>query len=254
MTILKYYKHQGNISDISRHYNAFSRLSNARLTYSQNREWRNTQDGSLSSQLLVAFFGKTGYGKSSTVNAFFGNAIMETSDISACTRVCNSLDFELSPGHYLSLGDFPGVGESQYRDIEYLAMYKNFMKHATVVVYVVRADTRDYSIDESAYKTLFKEESERNKVIFALNFCDKVEPVSRVEQKVPTTAQMESINNKISSINSIFKPVNKVIPYSSATGWNMNKLANELVDVVINSGDLVLQNVAVSGNAGRWHY
>lgn len=239
MTILKYYKHQGNISDISKHYNAFSRLSNARLVSAQNRKWRNTQDDSLSNHLLVAFFGKTGYGKSSTVNAFFGNTIMETSDVSACTRVCNSLDFELSPGHYLSLGDFPGIGESEYRDIEYLTMYKNFMEHATAVVYVVRADTRDYSIDEAAYRTLFQKTSERKKVILAINCCDKIEPISRIKQKEPTAAQMESIHKKISSISSIFKPENKVIPYSATTGWNMDKLATEMVDVVIKSGDLI---------------
>ena len=239
MNILKYYKHKGHISEISRRYNIFSRLSNARLVPSPNRGWKDTQSGILSSELMVAFFGKTGYGKSSTVNAFFGNTIMETSDVSACTRVCNSLDFELSPGHYLSLGDFPGIGESEYRDVEYLTMYKNFMEHATAVVYVIRADTRDYSIDEAAYKILFQKTSERKKVILAVNCCDKIEPISRIKQKEPTTAQMESIHKKISSINSIFKPENKVIPYSAATGWNMDKLATEMVDVVIKSGDLV---------------
>lgn len=239
MTILKYYKHQGKISDISRHYKDFSRLSNTRVTSSKSREWINTHDGRESSQLLVAFFGKTGYGKSSTVNAFFGNSIMETSDISACTRVCNSLDFELSPGHYLSLGDFPGIGESEYRDVEYLRMYKDFMEHATAVVYVVRADTRDYSIDEAAYKILFQKPSERKKVILAINCCDKIEPISRIEQREPTAAQMESIHKKISTITNIFQPKNKVIPYSANTGWNMQNLAAEMIDVIIKSGDLV---------------
>lgn len=242
MTIIKYYKHKGHISEISRQYNAFSRLSNARLTSSTNRGWRDTQSGMLSSELMVAFFGKTGYGKSSTVNAFFGNAVMETSDVSACTRVCNSLDFELSPGHYLSIGDFPGIGESEYRDIEYLTMYKNFMQHATAVVYVVRADTRDYSVDESAYRTLFQQVSERKKVILAINCCDKIEPISRVAQKEPTAEQMCSIHEKIHNINKIFKPENKVIPYSAATGWNMDHLAAEMVNVVINSKELILKN------------
>lgn len=241
MTIFKYYKHKGHISEISKRYNIFSRLSNSRLASSTNREWRETQSGVQSNELLVAFFGKTGYGKSSTVNTLFGNSIMETSDVSACTRVCNSLDFELSPGHYLSIGDFPGIGENEYRDIEYLTMYKNFMQHATVVVYVIRADTRDYSIDESAYKTLFQQAYERKKVILAINCCDKIEPISRIEQEEPTAEQMHGIHEKIHSVNKIFKPENKVIPYSAATGWNMNQLAAEIVNVVIDSGELVLQ-------------
>lgn len=251
MTILKYYKHKGHISEISRRYNVFSRLSNASLASSTNRGWKDTQSGILSNELMVAFFGKTGYGKSSTVNAFFGNTIMETSDVTACTRVCNSLDFELSPGHYLSLGDFPGIGESQYRDTEYLTMYKNFMQHATAIVYIIRADTKDYSIDESAYKTLFQNTSERRKVIFAVNCCDKIEPISRVEQKEPTIEQMLSIHKKISIINNIFQPENKVIPYSATTGWNMNNLAAEIVNVVINSGELVLQKDLVLKNLWR---
>ena len=242
MTITKYYKHKGHISEISSRYNIFSRLSNARLASSTNRGWRDTQSGVLSNELMVAFFGKTGYGKSSTVNAFFGNTIMETSDVSACTRVCNSLDFELSPGHYLSIGDFPGIGESEYRDIEYLTMYKDFMQHATAVVYIVRADTRDYSIDETAYRTLFTQVLERKKVILAINCCDKIEPISRIEQKEPTAEQMRSIHEKIHSINKIFKPENKIIPYSAATGWNMDHLAAEIVNVVTNSGELIFKN------------
>ena len=50
MTITKYYKHKGHISEISRRYNIFSRLSNARLASSTNREWKDTQSGILSNE------------------------------------------------------------------------------------------------------------------------------------------------------------------------------------------------------------
>ena len=53
---------------------------------------------------------------------------------------------------------------------------------------------------------------------------------------------MRSIHEKIHSINKIFKPENKIIPYSAATGWNMDHLAAEIVNVVTNSGELIFKN------------
>jgi len=60
---------------------------------------------------------------------------MQTSDVAACSRECRSLDFELSPDCYLSLADFPGIGESEYRDKEYLKMYKDFLAVSTGYLY-----------------------------------------------------------------------------------------------------------------------
>jgi len=238
MEIIKYYHHRGHIDEISSRYNAFSKLKHARIRKVKHLEWRDTHNGYISHHAQAAFFGKTGYGKSTTVNAFFGRSIMKTSDIAACTRECNSLDFELSTGCYLSLADFPGIGESEYRDKEYLEMYSNFLTHSTVVVYVIRADTRDYSIDEMAYREIFATQTQKKKVIFAVNCCDKVEPVSRHYLSEPSSEQMKNIDKKINSINEIFRPVNNIVPYSAETGWNMNQLAEAIVGVISNSDEV----------------
>jgi small GTP-binding protein len=238
--IIKYYKHKGNIDEISGRYNAFSKLKQAQITASHFK-WQDAHSGSISYHALAVFVGKTGYGKSSTVNAFFGKNLMKTSDVAACTRECQSLDFELSSGCYFSLGDLPGIGESEYRDKEYLEMYTDFLKCSTAIVYVIRADTRDYSIDESAYKQLFTTHEAKKKVIFALNFCDKIEPISRSLSVEPTSAQMQNIIKKIDSVNRLFQPTNAIIPYSAETGWNMNELAEEIVKVVSFSKDVGLK-------------
>lgn len=239
MSIIKYYKYQGSIDEISSRYHAFAKLKNAKLKKASNRKWENTDDGSISYQALTVFVGKTGYGKSSTVNAFFGNSIMKTSDVAACTRECQSLDFKLSPGCYFSLGDLPGIGESEYRDKEYLKMYRDFLGLSTAIVYVLRADTRDYSIDKAAYQQLFTTHADKKKIILALNYCDKIEPISRNLSIEPSLVQMQNINQKVESVSSIFRPVNKIIPYSAVTGWNMNKLADAIVSVVSDSDELV---------------
>jgi predicted GTPase len=227
-SIIKYRHHQGKISEIAARYPQFSKIKNASVI-SPNLQWRDTSTGNLSHHMQVAFFGKSGYGKSSTVNSFFGESILETSDIDACTRRCESLDFELARGSYLSLADFPGIGESEYRDKEYLQMYAEFLSLSTVVVYVLRADQRDLAIDEFAYSTVFKDSHDKGKVIFALNCCDKIEPISRIHSIEPSSEQHKNISIKIKSINQIFSPINPVVPYSAETGWNMSQLAHEIV-------------------------
>lgn len=239
MEIIKYYHHRGHIDEISSRYRAFIQLKHAKIT-SSHLQWTNKYDNSISYHIQTAFFGKTGYGKSSTVNAFFGNEILKTSDVEACTRKCESLDFEISPGCYLSLADFPGIGESEYRDKEYLKMYGNFLASSTVVVYVIRADTRDYAIDELAYQKVFSTPADKKRVIFALNCCDKIEPISRSRTAIePSFEQMQNIAEKINSVSDIFKPSNKIIPYSAETGWNMDKLAEGIVDITLKSGNLI---------------
>lgn len=244
MHITKNIHHQGKISELAERFSVFDIFAEAEVKKSAKNRWTITSTGEVSHHFTVAFFGKTGYGKSSTVNAFFGRDVMETSDIDACTRVCNCLDYEMSPGSYFSLGDFPGVGESSYRDTEYLDLYKKFMDSVDVVIYVMRADARDYTIDEKAYKTIFDSEKNRRKVVIALNQCDKIEPVSRKTRQEPTTEQMQNIEEKIKFLQQKFKPENRIVPYSASTGWGMADLASEMVNAAVASEEIDLSIAA----------
>ncbi len=236
MEIIKYYHHRGHINEVANRYHAFSVLNEAKIKDVHNLQWRDADSGYISHHAQIAFFGKTGYGKSTTVNSFFGRSILRTSSVSACTRNCDSLNFELSKDSYLSFADFPGIGESEYRDKEYLEMYSNFLGMSTIVVYVLRADTRDYEVDKSAYQSIFKTNPDRKKVIFALNFCDKIEPINRSHSLIPNPEQMHNINKKINIVNGIFNPINNIIPYSAETGWNMNILSGKITELILKSG------------------
>lgn len=239
MPITKYH-HKENLSDLSERFPAFEKFSGATIKYNGHNCWIEKKSQKKSHDFTIAFFGKSGYGKSSTVNAFFGRDIMKTSDVEACTRRCNCLDYEISDGNYLSIGDFPGIGESEYRDREYMKMYGDFMDSVGVVVYVMRADMRDHSIDEKAYNAIFKSAKNRDKVIIAINQCDKVEPIGRGKWEAPTTEQMNNIQEKIRFLQKKFRPRHKIIPYSASTGWNMHALAEVIVKAAIDSGDLVV--------------
>lgn len=240
MTIVKYYSNKESLSDLSGRFPVFDKFSGATIKYNGHNCWVERKSQKESHDFMIAFFGKSGYGKSSTVNAFFGRDIMETSDVEACTRRCNCLDYEISDGNYLSIGDFPGIGESEYRDKEYLKMYGDFMNSVGVVVYVMRADARDHSIDEKAYEAVFNSSKNRDKVIIAINQCDKVEPVSRGKWEAPTMEQMKNIQEKIKFLQEKFQPRHKIIPYSASTGWNMDALAAEIVKAAIDSNDFVI--------------
>ena len=241
MSIIKYYYHKGGIADLSDKFPVFQKLSNKNIKQHVFNRWKDEQSGKFSHDFLIAFFGKSGYGKSSTVNSFFGKNIMKTSDVEACTRRCNCVNYEISNGNYISIGDFPGIGESEYRDIEYLKMYGNFMDYVGVVVYVMRADARDHTIDEKAYKVICNSKNNK-KIIIAINQCDKIEPISRGGWDYPTVEQMKNIKSKIDFLQKKFNPYNKIIPYSASTGWNVNALAEEIVQVAINSGDFLNKN------------
>lgn len=240
MPVKKYYYHKGSLSDLSEKFPAFEKISNATINEHKHNRWRDKDTGKTSHYFLIAFFGKSGYGKSSTINAFFGHDVMKTSDIDACTRRCNCVDYEISDENYLSLGDFPGIGESEYRDKEYLKMYGDFMDYVGVVVYIMRADSRDHAIDEKAYEALFTSSKNRDKVIIAINQCDKVAPISREKWEEPTAEQMDNIQEKIDFLQEKFQPRYKIIPYAASTGWNMDALAEEIVKAAIDSDDLVI--------------
>ncbi len=238
MTITKYFHHQGNIDALTDRHPAFARFKHSTIRRSAEFKWLNKSTNTIEWQAVISFFGKSGYGKSSTVNAFFGQPILETSDVAACTGRCDCLDFQISDEYFLSFADYPGIGENEYKDKEYLEMYKNFLASSNIVVYVLRADMRDYAIDEQAFKTVFPCDEDKRKVIFAVNCCDKIEPVRRTYSTTPSAEQMKNIEKKLQKLRSIFQPHNPIIPYSAQTTWNLEALAETIVNVAEKVGDI----------------
>ena len=238
MKITKYYYRGGAINDLIALHPALNRFKNSSIRKHSKFKWNNTTSGLTEWHAVVSFFGKSGYGKSSTINAFFGDSILNTSDVAACTSRCDCLDFKISDDYFLSFSDFPGIGEGEYKDKEYLEMYRNFLESSNVVVYVLRADMRDYAVDEHAFQVIFPNNVDRRKIIFAVNCCDKIEPISRVYSKNPTPEQILNINKKLKSLESVFKPENKIVPYSAQTSWNLDVLAETIVKVAEKGGDI----------------
>lgn len=185
------------------------------------------------SVLPVMFIGKTGYGKSSLLNEIIGKSVFPTNDFRSCTTEIDAAFFQLTSGKpfYLSFSDFPGVGESESADKKYMQWYKDMVKCSPCVVYVLRADQRDYAIDLMAFNTLFSTEEEKEKVIIALNYADKIEPLSR--SLILSDEQLEALDAKVDTVSDVFGIDSyKIFPCSASTGFGLSDLVNEIVDAL----------------------
>jgi len=184
--------------------------------------------------LPIMFIGKTGYGKSSLLNRIIGRTVFPTDDIRSCTQEIDAAFFRLGsdPRYHMALSDFPGVGESEQADRRYMNWYADMVACSPCVVYVLRADQRDFSVDERAFERLFHNDEDLDKVLIALNFADKIEPLSRGNEL--SEEQLENLEEKVSYISDIF-PVNpfQIFPCCAHTGYGIEDL---LADAVENLG------------------
>ena len=227
-------KHKSHIDELITRHDHFRHLKNLHIAETPKTRWYRGQDETY--DLQVIFIGKTGYGKSTTVNSIIGKRIFEFDDNKPCTHECQSAEYVISPcgKHYFSLGDLPGIGESFEKDKKYIDMYSDFLKKTHTTVYILRADTRDFALDIDLFNNLFKSGSEngdRRKIVIGMNFCDKIEPLNRAEQFKPSQEQLKNIDSKIDLVSIIFGiPINRIIPYSAIVGWNINALVRCIVD------------------------
>lgn len=187
-----------------------------------NRDERTTED------YQILFIGKSGYGKSSTINALTGHNTMQTSDIEACTKDAFTAEYSLNAQktRYLSFCDLPGIAESEKTDNEYLALYENMLYHCFCIVYVLRADMRDYTRDLALFRE--KLSPYRARIVIAINCADKAEPTSR-ESTDLTGEQIDNLERKRSSVSQIFHmPKEQVIYYSARERINLDVLMHQI--------------------------
>jgi predicted GTPase len=95
----------------------------------------------------VAIFGKTGVGKTTTINSLF-NAKWKTSHTIVGTTSAQMKEFDLSTGGTLDVVDLPGYGRSLAEDREYEKIYQDLIPACDLVLLIVQADARDLADDE----------------------------------------------------------------------------------------------------------
>lgn len=226
-------EYESDIDELIERYHNLSFLKTIQLREDASISW--SRGNGVTYDLQVIFIGKTGYGKSTTLNSIIGNKVFETNDVTSCTKKLHSAEYKIHDNkpYYFSLCDLPGVGESSEADEKYLEWYRNILHKSNCVVYVLRADQRDFTIDEKIFSSLFQNQSEKGKVIVALNYADKVEPINRKYPFQPSEAQLNNLKERMNQVSRIFDiPKNNILYYSAGEGYNIVRLINGIKKVI----------------------
>ncbi|MCB5313402.1 GTPase family protein [Yersinia intermedia] len=177
---------------------------------------------------VIGIMGKTGVGKSSLCNALFQGEVTPVSDVQACTR--DVLRLRLSSGdHSLILVDLPGVGESELRDSEYESLYRRTLPELDLILWVIKADDRAFSVDECFYRRVMTGYQQR--VLFVVNQADKIEPSHEwyVTGNAPSPHQLANIEARLESIRQLFSPHHPVSVVSARTEWNLPSMVETMM-------------------------
>jgi small GTP-binding protein len=214
------------IADLVAVQEPFAFLASPSLRLHESLSWERGKRITRDLQVMVA--GKTGHGKSSLLNALVGRSLFATSGCEVCTRKMESCEFQLPshPNHYFSLVDLPGIGESEKMDSTYLSWYSNLLKKSEVILYVLRADQRDFSTDLNAFKSVLPDPG---KLVVVLNQMDKIEPVTRKISGQLTVEQSRNLKRMIRHIaQTLDIKESTIFPVSSTQNWEVTRLVKVL--------------------------
>ncbi len=143
-------KHPSGYALIRRHLRHYPRILRQHLLQELSRL--------VTYEPVIGIMGKTGVGKSSLCNALFRSEVCAVNAVEACTRQPQRVRLRFG-SHYLTLVDLPGVGESISRDDEYRELYRELMPQLDMVLWVLKADDRAFSVEEHFYQGVFAQYS-----------------------------------------------------------------------------------------------
>lgn len=182
---------------------------------------------------VIGIMGKTGAGKSSLCNALFRSEVCAVNAVEACTREPQRIRLRFGQ-HYLTLVDLPGVGESQDRDSEYRELYKEQLPKLDMVLWVLKADDRAFSVEEAFYQAILAQcDSTMPPVLWILNQVDKVEPSElwNRHSATPSPDQFENIKRKQRAVASQLHIEEKdIIPVSIKGRYHLARIVEQMIN------------------------
>lgn len=185
----------------------------------------------------IAFIGKTGSGKSSTINLLC-NTNLPVDVAEACTKFPIVITGKHN-GKEFNIIDLPGISECIGANIDYTPFYSKYLGIANTIVYLTQADTRAYKQDQLFVEMLIETNVINNKknIVLGINkidllFKDK-DHLNGIDLKQVNENHF-LIREKIDDyFDNIFADVYKsisciskesIVPYSVYQKWNIEKL------------------------------
>jgi len=181
----------------------------------------------------IITIGKCGYGKSSLLNSLIGENLFTVNHVNVGTVEMQSVEYSLPWGRnlFLSLADLPGIGESLTKNQEHIELYRKALATAHIVIYVVRADQRDLTIDQWVFSTLLSSDLVKSqKVIIAVNQVDKIHPINRDSPFNLTSDQKRNLSDKIEVLSKeLLLSRDNIIGVSATENYGIDPLIRAIV-------------------------
>lgn len=207
-------------------------------------ELRKTIEKEMSIPPKVAVIGKSGVGKTTTINSLF-DVEWHTSESITGTTIAQKETFQLKGGGKLTVIDMPGLGDSIANDEKFMEIYREILPDVDVIFYIIQADDRGLGEDERIIKEILKCGKElEKKLVIGINKVDLLGENEGLEwdslSNLPSEEQERLIQQKCKDISEHFLKISKIkqdcVAYFSAiTRYNLYQV---LYAIIMHSGNM----------------
>jgi hypothetical protein len=183
----------------------------------------------------IAVIGKTGTGKTSTINALFGTD-WEISHVRAATKEEQVFVYTGERGR-LKISDLPGFGEDIDTEAQHNNLYKRVLGECDVALFILKADARDMLEVQRTLRDVVGNTLNNlaKRIVIGLNQVDLVQPGRWLDApNIPSLEQERSIERIIKErVKSIRKvcPIrsSQVIAYSAVKRYRLVQLFEAMI-------------------------
>ena len=197
----------------------------------------------------IVLSGKTGCGKTSTINALWGKDLA-TNRVSSCTKfpaVMHIVDEFEGEKVEFNLVDLPGIAESLEANSLYRDFYYKFINKASLLICLTQADRRAYKQDQLFYTELISNNILRKnqRIVLGINQADLLFKdmehldgidLTTIEDTNPILVDKieDFYENVFADIFADFDNVTKdsVAIYSVLQNWHLDYLKNKLYTLI----------------------